>query len=232
MGHFSIIYPLSATWVVSSMPHYSVLKQERKFLLARNVSKSRRIVNSVRNKTRELENDLISNKDQSTSNEQFTYKTRSFAGPSCLKRTNFLEEKNADDNNDINDYYQIIHNSFLLQLMKQTICISCKQIWNGDLPIAKREGIVVKILVKMNQTAQMTSIRAISIKQIPRAVKRTTLHSITTKSLTKSLSTLAITPNANQLSLPLSSLSLTVKPNPLDLPHDRKYRQEIYKKLN
>ncbi|CAF1575045.1 unnamed protein product [Rotaria magnacalcarata] len=54
----------------------------------------------------------------------------------------------------------------------------------------------------------------------------------TTKSLTKSLSTLAITPNANQLSLPLSSLSLTVKPNPLDLPHDRKYRQEIYKKLN
>ena len=29
---------------------------------------------------------------------------------------------------DPNDYYQIIHNSFLLELMEQSICISCKSI--------------------------------------------------------------------------------------------------------
>ena len=32
--------------------------------------------------------------------------------------------------------------------------------------------------------------------------------------------------------MPLSSLTLTTKTNPLDLPHDRKRRQEIFKKLD
>ncbi|CAF5196517.1 unnamed protein product, partial [Rotaria magnacalcarata] len=47
----------------------------------------------------------------------------------------------------------------------------------------------------------------------------------TPKSLTRSLS---IAANANLLNLPLSSLALTIKPNPLELPHDRKHRQETY----
>ncbi|CAF2057725.1 unnamed protein product, partial [Rotaria magnacalcarata] len=54
----------------------------------------------------------------------------------------------------------------------------------------------------------------------------------TTKSVTRSLSTLSITANENLLNLPLSSLALTIKPNPLELPHDRKHRQETYSKLN
>ncbi|CAF4275519.1 unnamed protein product, partial [Rotaria magnacalcarata] len=48
----------------------------------------------------------------------------------------------------------------------------------------------------------------------------------------ESLSTLSIAANANLLNLPLSSLALTIKPNPLELPHDRKHRQETYNKLN
>ncbi|CAF4818677.1 unnamed protein product [Rotaria socialis] len=48
----------------------------------------------------------------------------------------------------------------------------------------------------------------------------------------RSLSTLSIATNANLLNLPLSSLALTIKPNPLELPHDRKHRQETYNKLN
>ncbi|CAM4799906.1 unnamed protein product [Rotaria magnacalcarata] len=54
----------------------------------------------------------------------------------------------------------------------------------------------------------------------------------TTKSLTRSLSTLSIAGNTNVLNLPLSSLALTIKPNLLELPHDRKHRQETYNKLN
>ncbi|CAF5166567.1 unnamed protein product [Rotaria magnacalcarata] len=54
----------------------------------------------------------------------------------------------------------------------------------------------------------------------------------TTKSLTRSLSTLAIATNANLLNLPLSSLTLAIKPNSLELPHDRKHRQKTYNMLN
>ena len=55
-------------------------------------------------------------------------------------------------NEDTNDYYQIIHNSFLLGLMKQSICIFCKSIWNGDMSVAKREGTVYFVFsrVKLN----------------------------------------------------------------------------------
>ncbi|CAF4513797.1 unnamed protein product [Rotaria sp. Silwood2] len=68
------------------------------------------------------------------------YKTRSFSGPSHQKLSNFLETQSIDDNKNVNDYYQIIHNLFLLELMKQTICVSCKVMWNGDMSISKREG--------------------------------------------------------------------------------------------
>ncbi|CAF4628538.1 unnamed protein product, partial [Rotaria sp. Silwood2] len=78
-----------------------------------------------------------------TGNENFTYKNRSLAGPSCQKLSNFLQQQqNTDIDEDTKDYYQIIHNSFLLELMKQSICISCKSIWNGDMSVAKRVGPV------------------------------------------------------------------------------------------
>ena len=37
------------------------------------------------------------------------------------------------------DFYQVIHNSFLLELMRNTICIGCKEKWNGKVHISKRE---------------------------------------------------------------------------------------------
>ena len=73
------------------MARSSVWKKVKKFQLARNISKSRRIINHVRKNTLELPHDLISTKDQSTSNEQFTYKTRPFTGPLCQKLANFLK---------------------------------------------------------------------------------------------------------------------------------------------
>ena len=73
-------------------------------------------------------------------------------GPSRQKLSNFLAQQNTDVAEDTNDYYQIIHNSFLLELMKQTIFISCKSKWNGDMYVAKREGTVylVSSHVKLN----------------------------------------------------------------------------------
>ena len=127
-------------------------KKGRKVQLAQNTFKSKRIIKTVGKNTRELQNDLIPNKDQSSTNKQFTYKTRSFAGPSCQKLTNYLQQQDTDDKNIVNDYYQIIHNFYLLELMKQTICISCKLTWNGDMSVSKREGTACTniCLVKMN----------------------------------------------------------------------------------
>lgn len=124
------------------MPDLPTLKKERKLWLTQNRSTSRKIVKSVTKKTRQLQNDLISGIDRPTGNEHFTYKKRPFAGPSCRKLSNFLEQQNTDIDQDTNDYYQIIHNSFLVELMKQSICISCKSIWNVDMSVSKREGTV------------------------------------------------------------------------------------------
>ncbi|CAF3123531.1 unnamed protein product [Rotaria sp. Silwood2] len=135
------------------MTRSSLLKKQRKVHLVQNTSKSRKIVDDVTKKTRKLQNDLISDIDRPTDNEHFTYKKRPFAGPSCQKLSNFLEQQqNTDVDEDTNDYYQIIHNSFLLELMKQSICISCKSIWNGDMSVAQREGTVYVIFsrVKLN----------------------------------------------------------------------------------
>ncbi|CAM2724124.1 unnamed protein product [Rotaria socialis] len=142
------------------MTRSSALKKEKQLRLARNTSKSRKIINIVRKNTRELQNYFISNKSQSTSNEQFTYKTRTFTGPSCQKLTAFLKQKGTDDNNNIHEYYQIIHNSFLLQLMKKTVCASCKLIWNGDMSVAKREGTIFTSfsLAKMNNYIYITEL--------------------------------------------------------------------------
>ncbi|CAF3719135.1 unnamed protein product [Rotaria sp. Silwood1] len=73
-------------------------------------------------KTRQLQNDLISNTDQPTGNENFTYKKRPFAGPSYQKLSNFLEQQNTDVAEDTNDYYQIIHNSFFNIVTQKLIC--------------------------------------------------------------------------------------------------------------
>ncbi|CAF1515339.1 unnamed protein product, partial [Rotaria sp. Silwood1] len=111
---------------------------------------------------------------QPTGNEHFTYKKRPFAGPSYQKLSNFLEQQNTDVAEDTNDYYQIIHNSFLLELMKQTICISCKSTWNGDMSVAKREGLYCSLVftchcsneIKINTSKQCpkTSQRDINIR--------------------------------------------------------------------
>ena len=124
------------------MPGPSTLKRNRKSKLTENVTASRKIVKNVTKKTRQLQNDLISNTDRTADNEQFTYKTRPYTGPSHQKLSNFLEQNaNIVTNTNENDYYQIIHNSFLLELMKQSICISCKSIWNGTMSVSKREGL-------------------------------------------------------------------------------------------
>lgn len=50
-------------------------------------------------------------------------------------------KNNAIADSDEMDFYQVIHNSFLLDLMKNTICIECKEQWNGKMHISKREGM-------------------------------------------------------------------------------------------
>jgi hypothetical protein len=134
------------------MTRPSVSKKEKKHQFTQNKSTSEKIVKSVVKKSRQLPNDLISDKDKPDGNEHFTYKKRPFAGPSREKLSSFLEQQNTDIDQDTNDYYQIIHNSFLLELMKQSICISCKSIWNGDMSVSKREGTVcfVSFRVKLN----------------------------------------------------------------------------------
>ena len=134
------------------MPAPSQLKKQRKLHLVQNISKSSKIVDDVTKKTRKLQSDLISGTDRPTGNERFTFKKRPFVGPSCQKLSNFVQQQNTNVNEDTNDYYQIIHNSFLLELMKQTICISCSSIWNGGMSVAKREGTVYVVFsrVKLN----------------------------------------------------------------------------------
>ena len=132
-----------------SMTRPSTLKNERKSRLARNVSASRKTVNNVTKKTRQLQNTLISDTDSAIDNEHFRYKQRPFTGPSCQKLSTFAEQLNTSIDNDTDDYYQVIHNSFLVELMKQTICISCKSIWNGDMTVAKREGTVFTVLLRV-----------------------------------------------------------------------------------
>ncbi|CAF4634054.1 unnamed protein product [Rotaria sp. Silwood2] len=87
------------------MPGRSKLGKRRKLHLVQNISTSQKIVNSVTRKTRKLQNDLISGIDRPTGNENFTYKKRPFAGPSCQTLSNFLEQQqNTDIDEDTNDY--------------------------------------------------------------------------------------------------------------------------------
>ena len=131
------------------MTRSSNVKNQQKFRLARNVTNRRKTNDNVAKKTRKLQTDLISDMDQPTGNEHFTYKKRSFAGPSCQKLNNFLEQQNTDVDEDANDYYQIIHNWVLLELMKQTICISCKLLWNGCMSVTNREGSISLVFLQV-----------------------------------------------------------------------------------
>ena len=45
------------------------------------------------------------------------------------------------------DFYQIIHNDFLLQLMRNTTCSSCSDAWNGAVNKKKRRYIKKSIVV-------------------------------------------------------------------------------------
>ena len=78
----------------------SRLKKQRKLHLTQNNSTPRRIFNSVTKKTLQLQNDLISDGDQPAVNERFTYKTRTFAGTSYQKLSNYLDQQNTDVNED------------------------------------------------------------------------------------------------------------------------------------
>ena len=53
------------------MPGPSTLKRNRKSKLTENVTASRKIVKNVTKKTRQLQNDLISDTDRTADNEQF-----------------------------------------------------------------------------------------------------------------------------------------------------------------
>ena len=63
-----------STLILSVMPDIPTLKRERKLRLTQNRSISRKIAKSVTKKTRQLQNDLISDTDRPTDNEHFTFK--------------------------------------------------------------------------------------------------------------------------------------------------------------
>ncbi|CAF4449951.1 unnamed protein product [Rotaria sp. Silwood2] len=49
-------------------------------------------------------------------------------------------KNNAIADSDEMDFYQVIHNSFLLELMRNTICIGCEEKWNGKMHITSFLG--------------------------------------------------------------------------------------------
>ncbi|CAF3814479.1 unnamed protein product [Rotaria sp. Silwood1] len=76
------------------------------------------------------------------------YKIRNHVGPSFKRLRQYEEQEQHQSNKpeatsttkDSLDFYQIIHNDFLLQLMRNTTCTSCSDAWNGAMSIRKREG--------------------------------------------------------------------------------------------
>ena len=50
-------------------------------------------------------------------------------------------KNNARADKDEMDFYQVIYNSFLLELMRNTICIGCKEKWNWKMHMSDREGM-------------------------------------------------------------------------------------------
>ena len=50
-------------------------------------------------------------------------------------------KNNVRADKDETDFYQAIHNGFLLELMGNTICIGCKEKWNGKMHMSEREDM-------------------------------------------------------------------------------------------
>ena len=50
-------------------------------------------------------------------------------------------KNNVVADSDEMDLYQVIHNNFLLDLMRNTVCIGYKEPWNEKIHISKKEGI-------------------------------------------------------------------------------------------
>ena len=123
------------------MARYSIKKKERKLRFSRNISASKKITNDNKRKMNISENDLVSITNRTNNTNCSTYTQRSLDGPSHKKLTSFLQQATAGIDQDKNDYYQVIHNRFLLQLMKQTICILCKYVWDGEMSVTQREGL-------------------------------------------------------------------------------------------
>jgi hypothetical protein len=77
-----------------------------------------------------------------------TYKTRNHVGPSFKRLRQYEEQQQQQSKKpeatstakDSLNFYQIIHNDFLLQLMRNTDCCSCSNAWNGTMAVRKREG--------------------------------------------------------------------------------------------
>ncbi|CAF2218839.1 unnamed protein product [Rotaria magnacalcarata] len=133
---------------------------------------SSKIINSNAHNTNKLKHNLITNANETSNNhEYFTYTQRSFTGPSYQKLTGFLEKTTTTTNinGDMNDHYQIIHNRFLLQLMQQTICITCKSLWDGNISVVQREGLYSSILFTCRCSEQ---IKINTSKQCPNAGRR------------------------------------------------------------
>ncbi|CAF4711098.1 unnamed protein product [Rotaria magnacalcarata] len=133
---------------------------------------SSKIINSNAHNTNKLKHNLITNENETSNNhEYFTYTQRSFTGPSYQKLTGFLEKTTTTTNinEDMNDHYQIIHNRFLLQLMQQTICITCKSLWDGNISVVQREGLYSSILFTCRCSEQ---IKINTSKQCPNTGRR------------------------------------------------------------
>ncbi len=61
-------------------------------------------------------------------------------GPSSKKIQTYAQQSHLLHHNDEHDFYQLIHNNLLLELMRNTICQSCFENWNGTMRLTKREG--------------------------------------------------------------------------------------------
>ena len=75
------------------MTRPTTLKKERKLRMTQDSSKLRITKINVQRDICLLYNALLSDKDQSKSNGQSMYKTRSFSGPLCQKFSDFLEQQ-------------------------------------------------------------------------------------------------------------------------------------------
>jgi hypothetical protein len=119
-----------------------ILKKKQKSRFVENMSLSKNIIQHNAQKLRILQKDLVSSTNRTANNEYFAYAQRSSAGPSYKKLTSFLEQTTTSIDEDISNHNHIIHTMFLFQLMRETICKSCRSVWDGDISVVQREGTI------------------------------------------------------------------------------------------